>query len=118
MEYVDPVSNQTEVLLRGRKWEECSDDVFDHWPTADMYGDTVALYQEIHEYVTKHRKDTPFRMLVYSGDADGVSRDCHVVYELVYIYIALICESCASYYHVMLCYRCVRRLAQSTGCSM
>lgn len=88
MVYTNHVTNKTDVLLDGQKWKECNDDIFNHWPTADMYSDTVALYQEIHRYVLEHRQggvdhrysdgaDTGgvtggFRMLVYSGDADGV----------------------------------------------
>jgi hypothetical protein len=72
MVYTNPATNETDVLLKGQKWEECSNDIFEHWPTADTYSDTVALYQEIHAQVMQHRRGQGFKMLVYSGDADGV----------------------------------------------
>ena len=50
-------------------WSECSDPVFDHWPIADYYANTVASFGEIYRHP---RRPADFKMLVYSGDADGV----------------------------------------------
>ena len=31
--------------VRTVKWQECSDSVFNEWPVADTFADTVKLYQ-------------------------------------------------------------------------
>lgn len=52
------------------EWNECNDIIFQHWSEADFFSDTTALYQEI---ITKVQQRSDFRMLIFSGDDDGVS---------------------------------------------
>jgi hypothetical protein len=55
---------------KGRFWNYCSDPVNGMWAFNDYLGDTTALYKSV--YTHKH-KPKGFKMLVYSGDVDGVS---------------------------------------------
>jgi hypothetical protein len=55
---------------KGRFWNYCSDPVNGLWAFNDYLGDTTALYKSV--YTHKH-KPRGFKMLVYSGDVDGVS---------------------------------------------
>ena len=70
------------VVLLDRNWTMCNDKIFNQWPLADMYSDTTGLYQEIHDRIrwkslsatsegAKAHWDS-FKMLIFSGDADGV----------------------------------------------
>lgn len=64
-----------------RRWDFCSDEVNENWAFNDYLADTTALYRAIY---THPHKPKGFKMLVYSGDIDGVS--------LMY------CVLCTSYY--------------------
>jgi len=46
------------------EWNFCSDPVFENWPLADTIADVTSLYSRVHNLGVK--------MLIYSGDADGV----------------------------------------------
>jgi hypothetical protein len=48
-------------------WLQCSDDVFYSWPSADSNADTTKIFRRIFE-----KGSSDIRMLVFSGDADGV----------------------------------------------
>ena len=52
------------------KWDVCSDPVNNNWALSDYYGDTTALYSTLYSHPLRPKG---FRILVYSGDADGVS---------------------------------------------
>lgn len=52
------------------KWDVCSDPVNNNWALSDYYGDTTALYSTLYAHPLRPKG---FRILVYSGDADGVS---------------------------------------------
>lgn len=55
-------------------WSTCSDIV--SWNPLDVNADTTKLYSDIYHKVTNQRKNgersKDFRMLIFSGDADGV----------------------------------------------
>lgn len=51
-------------------WTVCNDLVFNSWPLMDYMGDTTSLYSYIYNHPNKPKD---FKMLVYSGDSDGVS---------------------------------------------
>lgn len=78
---VQNISTSRLVLL-DRNWTMCNNKIFDQWPLADMFSDTTPLYQEIHERVMYKSRIAPneaskahwdsFKMLIFSGDADGV----------------------------------------------
>lgn len=51
------------------KWDFCSDDVNENWSFNDYLADTTELYSKIFSH---EKKPTGFRILVYSGDGDGV----------------------------------------------
>ena len=80
------IQNHTRVLFPS-PWTECSDRVFRQWPVSDSFADTTALYGEIHSRVAGDSRGQggrekgwgDFRVLIYSGDADGVS--------LYYLYV-------------------------------
>eukprot|EP01032_Pedospumella_encystans_P009102 gene9102-10747_t len=58
-----------EVVPSTRRWDFCSDAVNEHWAENDLFADTTELYKLI--YTHKH-KPKDFKMLVFSGDIDGV----------------------------------------------
>ena len=49
-------------------WVQCSDELFYNWPSADSHTDTTKLLLK----VVQQTRGSPFRTLVFSGDADGV----------------------------------------------
>jgi hypothetical protein len=51
-----------------KPWEFCSD-IFESWPLSDYNADTTQLYAEIFNHKKKPKN---FKMLVFSGDVDGV----------------------------------------------
>ena len=57
-------------------WTVCSDPIFTRWSLTDMYADTTKLFSEIYQKVTTQKLNgervNDFRMLVYSGDVDGI----------------------------------------------
>lgn len=69
-----------DIQGRPRHWQPCSDAVNGHWSMNDFLADTTALYSKIFNHPAK-RKD--FKMLVYSGDSDGV---CATVGTQYWIY--------------------------------
>lgn len=60
---IDPTSTAT------KPWDFCDSNAFNHWPTMDYFGDTTHLYSEIFNHPLKPKG---FKMLVISGDVDGV----------------------------------------------
>ncbi|RYH26486.1 hypothetical protein EON65_14390 [archaeon] len=50
-------------------WNFCNDEINENWSFSDFLADTTHLYGEIFNHPNK-RKD--FKMLVFSGDSDGV----------------------------------------------
>lgn len=54
----------------GTKWAVCSDPINAHWSLSDYLADVTALYSAIQ---THPRRPEDFRMLIYSGDVDGVN---------------------------------------------
>jgi len=50
-------------------WDWCTDSVNEQWALNDYLADTTSLYKFVHTH--PHRPPN-FRMLVYSGDVDGV----------------------------------------------
>jgi serine carboxypeptidase-like clade 2 len=73
--YIAPYLNAADVRAAlhveesPHHWSECADVVFGNWPIADYYADTVPSYREIYN---SPRRPADFRMLVFSGDVDGV----------------------------------------------
>ena len=63
-------NSPSEVVPNTRRWDFCSDEVNEHWAENDLFADTTELYKLI--YTHKH-KPKDFKMLVFSGDIDGVS---------------------------------------------
>jgi hypothetical protein len=61
------------------RWDFCSDFVNNHWVTNDYLGDTTELYKTIYNHP---HKPAGFKMLVFSGDVDGVRVVSQVVYAL------------------------------------
>lgn len=60
--------------LRGRlgfqdDWSMCSDIVNGEWSFSDFLSDTTNLYSVIYNHPNKPKN---FKMLVFSGDSDGV----------------------------------------------
>jgi hypothetical protein len=55
---------------QGLRWAACSDSVNGGWAFNDYLADTTILYSKI---VNHKNKPKDFRMLVFSGDSDGVS---------------------------------------------
>ena len=51
------------------KWNFCSDVVFGQWTFNDYVADTTHLYSDVYSH---RHKPQDFKMLVYSGDSDGV----------------------------------------------
>ena len=54
---------------RTGKWMLCNDTVNGNWASTDYFGDTTRLYSKIYNHP---RKPKGFKMLVFSGDSDGV----------------------------------------------
>jgi hypothetical protein len=54
---------------RGRRWNYCSNTVNGNWAYNDYLGDTTDLYRIIYNHPHKPKG---FKMLVFSGDVDGV----------------------------------------------
>ncbi len=52
------------------KWMPCNDTLNENWAATDYFGDTTKLYSEIYNHP---KKPAGFRMLIFSGDSDGVS---------------------------------------------
>mmetsp|Transcript_11694 Transcript_11694/g.10599 ORF Transcript_11694/g.10599 Transcript_11694/m.10599 type:complete len:268 (-) Transcript_11694:75-878(-) len=50
-------------------WQQCSDVVFTNWPDMDFTADTIKLYSTIYNHPNKPLN---FKMLVFSGNSDGV----------------------------------------------
>jgi hypothetical protein len=51
-------------------WSFCSDQVNNHWSLNDYFADTTHLYSVLFNHPNKPRG---FKILVFSGDSDGVS---------------------------------------------
>lgn len=61
--------------LRGKlgllgEWSQCSDEVNENWAFSDYLADTTYLYSRIYNHPNKPKD---FKMLIFSGDNDGVS---------------------------------------------
>lgn len=60
--------------LRGKLgysgWSQCHDEINERWSFADFLADTTYLYSRIYNHPLKPKS---FKMLVFSGDNDGVS---------------------------------------------
>lgn len=52
------------------RWAPCSDEVNGGWAFSDYLADTTIFYSKIFNHPNK---PADFRMLVFSGDSDGVS---------------------------------------------
>ena len=50
-------------------WDVCSEPVSNNWSLNDYFADTTALYSEVYNH---SKKPIGFKMLIYSGDSDGV----------------------------------------------
>lgn len=71
-------NTSTDTVPKSRRWDFCSDEVNENWAANDLFADTTELYRLI--YLHKH-KPKDFKMLVFSGDIDGVSlRFCGSVF--------------------------------------
>jgi hypothetical protein len=67
----DPTTDAAVTLnTRGRRWNYCSNTVNGNWAYNDYLGDTTDLYRIIYNHPHKPKG---FKMLVFSGDVDGVS---------------------------------------------
>lgn len=60
--------------LRGKlgllgEWSQCSDEVNENWAFSDYLADTTYLYSRIYNHPNKPKD---FKMLIFSGDNDGV----------------------------------------------
>lgn len=53
-------------------WIQCSDDVFYTWPTADSQASMTRLFRDLMRSSSRTPAPTSLRILVFSGDADGV----------------------------------------------
>lgn len=62
-------------------WGECNDAIFENWPVNDMFGDTIGLYADLYSKLETNTSVAAatdsslypnFKLLVFSGDADGV----------------------------------------------
>ena len=70
--YLSDISVQTALHVSEAlvyPWTVCSDPVFDKWSLTDEYADTTPLYSKVEQHP---RKPSDFKILVYSGDVDGV----------------------------------------------
>lgn len=54
------------------EWGFCDDDVNGNWALSDYFSDTTPLYSAIYNH---RNKPNGFKMLVFSGDSDGVRTD-------------------------------------------
>jgi len=52
-----------------KQFAVCNDELNSHWSLTDVFADTTGLYSKIFNHPNKPKD---FRMLVFSGDADGV----------------------------------------------
>lgn len=70
--HVGPSSQRGQYLQsvhRSLDWGECSDEVNLGWAFNDYLADTTILYSKIFNHP---KKPWNFKMLVFSGDSDGV----------------------------------------------
>ena len=51
------------------KWDFCNDPINEKWSESDFFADTTRLYSAVYRHANKPKN---FKMLVYSGDSDGV----------------------------------------------
>lgn len=73
-------NSPSDEVPNSRRWDFCSDEVNENWAANDLFADTTELYRLIYSH--KH-KPKDFKMLVFSGDIDGVS---WCVYGLCFCY--------------------------------
>lgn len=78
-------------------WTACTDAVNQAYSFNDVLADTTQLYSTIFSHPNK-RKD--FKMLVFSGDSDGVG--CHVVVVVVVAVRWWSCFVCNGCYFLLL----------------
>jgi hypothetical protein len=79
---VDPLRGDETLSSRSSVWAECDDYVNGMWAFNDYLADTTALYGVVFAHEHKPRD---FKMLVFSGDADGVCSTVgtqHWVYDI------------------------------------
>ena len=74
---------KVEDVSQTHTWDFCSDYVNYFWSQPDVLGDTTELYKEI---VAHPHKPKGFKMLIYSGDIDGV---CACIYVFMYVFMYL-----------------------------
>jgi hypothetical protein len=55
---------------RAGNWMPCNDSLNENWAATDYLGDTTKLYSAIYNHPQKPKG---FKMLIFSGDSDGVS---------------------------------------------
>lgn len=63
-------------------WDVCNDYLNGRWASSDYFADTTKLYSEIYNHPNK---PADFKMLVYSGDSDGVCATIgtqHWIYDI------------------------------------
>jgi hypothetical protein len=70
------------------RWDFCSNFVNNHWVANDYLGDTTELYKTIYNHP---HKPAGFKMLVFSGDVDGVRVVPQVVYALSLLFSLVLC---------------------------
>lgn len=73
----DPADPSAQITTR---WAECDDTVNGHWSFSDYLSDTTALYGRVYQHAHKPKG---FKMLVFSGDVDGVSAVVRCIFVLV-----------------------------------
>lgn len=65
----NPAVQEALHIERSVQWDFCSDPVFESWPFMDSIADTTSLYSQLFNHPLK---PNGFKIMVYSGDADGV----------------------------------------------
>ena len=56
-----------------KDWQQCNGPINQHWPIMDVLADTTELYSLIYNHPNKPKG---FKMMIFSGDSDGVSKLC------------------------------------------
>ena len=78
------IHNNSKMLI-DTPWSECSSQVFNQWPISDTFADTTLLYNEIHTKISSTNSEwSNLFVLIYSGDADGVS-----IYMCIYVCVCI-----------------------------
>ncbi len=70
---VSPLSSTQPQDLAVKEWAQCDEFTNMQWSFSDYLSDTTALYSAVYAHPDKPEG---FRMLIFSGDVDGVSSLC------------------------------------------